>query len=169
MIRSRVLPRGLPIWAGTLLLGGCVMHQGAAPPASMPAYIPPGSALGVSHLPPPVPLSQPGAAPAEDDALTPVTPITPGMALPGAPSDTAESPAPGAPSDATSTAPSDTAATAPSDSWQVAAPTSGGTSSDTAQRLDEIRARLAQDRAAPPRMPSRFGGLSDSGDVTPPN
>ncbi len=146
------LSKRLPIWAGTLLLGGCVMHQGAAPPQPiMPAYIPPGSALGISRLPPPVPLTPPGA-PAEDEALAPVIPLTPGMGAP----DIAPPPAEMPPAEAVA------------DGWQVAAPTTAAAATDTAQRLDEIRARLAQDRAAPPRMPSRFGGLSDSGDVTPP-
>ncbi len=149
----------MPLCVATLALGGCVVRQTATPtPAPAPAYIPPGAALGAPRLPPPVPLTPPSYLPPAAESAPPDTALTPApspqIAGPGGFANPPVSPV-------------DTDI-APAATWEIAAPTTPDTPADTSRRLDEIRAKLGQDRAvAAPAMPSRFGGLSASGDVTP--
>ena len=136
-----------------------------------PAYAPPPASLpgGPVRLPPPVPLG-PGPVLAAPPLAAPAMPGAGDEGLasvpPPAPVEMAPLAGPVAPGSVPAPSPADVPAPA------EAASASPPQDQSLTQRLDALRASLAQDRGQPaaapaPVKPGRYGGLSSAGDVAP--
>ena len=184
-------PRGrrrIPGWSGSdaqrldrtgaaarRLRGGGAAPYYVPPTYGTPAYTPtPSAALppggGPVPLTPPAPLVSPPAASPPPDLGLGALPDAAGVVPPPAPS-VETAPLAGPPAAANPPPPAQaTAAPPPADTDPTTAIPDSGAALN--QRLDAIRAQLAQDKAAPsaaapPSRPNHYGGLSSQGDVVP--